>query len=70
MTPAEEESLRELFGKLDVNKDGKVDMDDLNKALHDMQVPQVPGHAEVIIHANSPIYTPIHSPALKSYFTF
>ncbi|KAJ8300124.1 hypothetical protein KUTeg_021643 [Tegillarca granosa] len=52
MTPEEEKSLRKLFEKLDVNKDGKVDMDDLNKALHDMQVPQLPGHAKEFFKAH------------------
>ena len=45
--PEEEARLAELFNRLDVNKDGKIDINDLTAALHQMQVPQVPGQAEV-----------------------
>ena len=43
----EEATLHELFETLDMNKDGKLDMNDLTKAMTNMQVPQVPGHAKV-----------------------
>ncbi|KAK3792319.1 hypothetical protein RRG08_067120, partial [Elysia crispata] len=42
----EEATLHELFETLDMNKDGKLDMNDLTKAMTNMQVPQVPGHAK------------------------
>lgn len=44
----EEEKLKELFNKLDVNKDGRIDINDLTQALSTLQVPQTPGHAKVI----------------------
>ena len=44
----EEATLHELFESLDLNKDGKLDMNDLTKAMTNMQVPQVPGHAKVL----------------------
>ncbi|KAK3087277.1 hypothetical protein FSP39_003967 [Pinctada imbricata] len=46
MSKEEEKKLNELFNKLDVNKDGKIDMHDLTQALSDMRVPQLPGHAK------------------------
>lgn len=46
MSPEEKNRLSGLFNRLDVNKDGRIDIDDLSKALHSMQVPQVPGHAQ------------------------
>ena len=45
----EEERLSELFNRLDVNKDGRIDIHDLSEALNSMQVPQVPGQAQVKI---------------------
>ena len=47
MSKEEEKKLNELFNKLDVNKDGQIDIHDLTQALSDMQVPQLPGHAKV-----------------------
>lgn len=44
----EEVKLKELFDKLDVNKDGRIDINDLTQALSTLQVPQTPGHAKVI----------------------
>ncbi|BFZ20540.1 hypothetical protein BsWGS_23579 [Bradybaena similaris] len=46
VTPEEEKSLHELFLKLDMNQDGKIDMNDLTKAMETMQLPLVPGHAK------------------------
>ena len=37
----------ELFTKLDVDKDGKIDINDLTRAMECMQVPHGSGHAEV-----------------------
>lgn len=42
--------LHELFQQLDVNKDGTIDIDDLTRAMESMQVPQIPGHAQVSSH--------------------
>lgn len=47
ISPDEEKTLHDLFLKLDMNKDGKIDMLDLTKAMETMQLPQVPGHAKV-----------------------
>lgn len=41
------QKLKELFKKLDVNQDGRIDIDDLTSALDTMNVPQVPDHAQV-----------------------
>ncbi|KAL5012774.1 hypothetical protein ScPMuIL_011325 [Solemya velum] len=46
MTSEEEKRLETLFQKLDVNKDGRIDIDDLSQGLHDANIPQVPGHAQ------------------------
>jgi len=46
----EEKRLSELFAKLDVNKDGKIDIHDLSEALQQLRVPQIPGQAEVRDH--------------------
>ncbi|CAL1537811.1 unnamed protein product [Lymnaea stagnalis] len=46
VSPEEEKALHNLFLKLDVNDDGKIDMNDLIKAMTTMQLPQVPGHAK------------------------
>ena len=43
----ERKKLHDLFQQLDVNKDGTIDIDDLTRAMKSMQVPQVPGHAQV-----------------------
>lgn len=43
----EKEKLSALFNRLDVNKDGSIDIHDLSAALCQMEVPQVPGQAQV-----------------------
>ena len=43
----DEQRIGDLFNRLDVNKDGKLDIRDLSKALHELRVPQVPGQAQV-----------------------
>ncbi|KAL3871520.1 hypothetical protein ACJMK2_039514 [Sinanodonta woodiana] len=45
-TSAEKERLSALFEKIDRNKDGRIDIDDLSEALQSMNVPTVPGHAQ------------------------
>lgn len=47
LSPEEEQRLSGLFNRLDVNKDGRIDIHDLSEALNSMQVPQVPGQAQV-----------------------
>ncbi|KAH9507443.1 hypothetical protein Btru_058086 [Bulinus truncatus] len=42
----EKQSLHNLFVKLDLNNDGRIDMNDLVTAMTTMQLPQVPGHAK------------------------
>ncbi|KAK3586972.1 hypothetical protein CHS0354_026687 [Potamilus streckersoni] len=46
VTSAEKERLSALFEKIDRNKDGRIDIDDLSEALQSMNVPTVPGHAQ------------------------
>lgn len=46
MTPMEEVKLKDLFNKIDKNRDGKIDIKDLSTALSEMKVAQVPGHAK------------------------
>lgn len=48
MTPMEEVKLKDLFNKIDKNRDGKIDIKDLSTALSEMKVAQVPGHAKVV----------------------
>ena len=47
LTTIEEENLAKLFDQLDINKDGRINVDDLQKGLHRLRVPQVPGQAQV-----------------------
>lgn len=47
MSAEEEKRLHALFNKLDINKDGQIDMDDLTKALGNLGVPQAPDHVKV-----------------------
>jgi len=49
LTPMEEVKLRELYNKIDKNRDGKIDIKDLSTALSEMEVAQLPGHAQVPI---------------------
>jgi len=44
---ADEQRIEELFRKLDVNRDGRIDIHDLSEALHRLEVHQLPRHAEV-----------------------
>ncbi|GAB1602492.1 calcium-binding mitochondrial carrier protein SCaMC-2-like [Argonauta hians] len=46
LSPEEREKLSALFNRLDVNKDGSIDIHDLSAALCQMDVPQVPGQAQ------------------------
>ncbi|PVD21912.1 hypothetical protein C0Q70_17715 [Pomacea canaliculata] len=46
MSSEENKKLHDLFEQLDVNKDGRIDIDDLTHAMASMQVPQIPGHAQ------------------------
>ena len=47
LTPEEEARYSELFSKLDVNGDGRIDVDDLQIGLTRLGVHTVPGHAQV-----------------------
>lgn len=46
-THYDEARVQELFDRLDLDKDGRIDIKDLSDALHQLGVPQVPGQAEV-----------------------
>ena len=43
----DEKRLAALFKQLDVNGDGRIDVQDLSESLRRMGVHQLPGHAEV-----------------------
>ena len=43
----EEARIQELFDRLDLDKDGKIDIKDLSNAFHQLGVPQIPGQAQV-----------------------
>ena len=43
----DEERIAELFNQLDVNKDGRIDIHDLTEALAKLNIPQIPGQAQV-----------------------
>lgn len=45
----EEDRLGDLFKQLDVNGDGRIDVHDLSEGLKKLNIPQVPGYAEVRI---------------------
>lgn len=47
LTEEEERRLEDLFNRLDIDKDGRIDVNDLTEALHQLQVPQFPGQVEV-----------------------
>jgi len=48
-SPADEARFCDLFKKLDVNGDGRIDIHDLSEALHRLSVPQLPDHAQVSV---------------------
>lgn len=48
----EEERLGSLFNQLDSNGDGRIDAHDLSEGLKRLSLPQVPGYAEVVVHAD------------------
>ena len=43
------EKLGELFKQLDSNGDGRIDVHDLSDGLKKLNIPQIPGSAQVII---------------------
>ena len=43
----DEEGFSELFHKLDINKDGRIDVEELSEGLKRLGIAQVPGQAEV-----------------------
>ncbi|XP_047473599.1 calcium-binding mitochondrial carrier protein SCaMC-1-B-like [Penaeus chinensis] len=48
--PSDEENrLGNLFKQLDVNGDGRIDVHDLSEGLKKLNIPQVPGYAELLI---------------------
>ena len=47
LSEEDEKRLGSLFKQLDVNGDGRIDVQDLSESLRRMGVHQVPGHAEV-----------------------
>lgn len=46
LNPMETAKLKELFNKIDKNRDGKIDIIDLSTALSELKVAQLPGHAQ------------------------
>ena len=51
LSPEEEKRLSELFDRLDVDKDGRIDVNDLTEALHLLEIPVIPGQAQVVAPA-------------------
>ena len=47
LSPHDEAHIQELFNRLDLDKDGKIDIKDLTNAFHQLGVPQIPGQLEV-----------------------
>ena len=47
LSDKDEKELSDLFNKLDVNRDGKIDVKDLTAAFQNLDVPQFPGHVKV-----------------------
>lgn len=50
LNPMETAKLKELFNKIDKNRDGKIDIIDLSTALSELKVAQLPGHAQVLFY--------------------
>lgn len=46
-----EERLEKLFRKLDVNEDGRIDINDLTAGLRKLGLPHSPGSVEVVVTA-------------------
>jgi len=73
-------ALYQLFVKLDLKKDGKIDLHDLTKAMEDMKLPHVPGHVQEFFNKYDTdgdgyidfnefvLYVKEHEKDLKSYF--
>ncbi|KAI0218393.1 Calcium-binding mitochondrial carrier protein SCaMC-1-A [Lamellibrachia satsuma] len=47
LSQKEERELSDLFNKLDVNRDGHIDVNDLTAAFQNLDVPRFPGHIKV-----------------------
>ena len=47
ISPEKEAYYRKIFNKLDVDKDGRIDVEELKQAYGKMRLLQVPGQAEV-----------------------
>ena len=45
---SDEERIKQLFRELDVNNDGRIDVEELTEYLNKQGIPSVPGQAEVI----------------------
>lgn len=53
LSQKEERELSDLFNKLDVNRDGHIDVNDLTAAFQNLDVPRFPGHIKVyMLHNN------------------
>ena len=66
MSKEERDRFRDLFQKLDVNKDGRIEIEELSKGLKSLQVPEkdAKGHAQVLILGTSAYCIIAHSPIL------
>ena len=47
LSAEERKRISDLFNRLDINKDGRIDIKDLTEALQTLRVPTVPGQAQV-----------------------
>ena len=47
LSPHDEARVQELFDRLDLDKDGRIDIKDLSNAFHQLGIPQIPGQAQV-----------------------
>lgn len=47
-----EERLEKLFKKLDINEDGRIDINDLTTGLQKLGLPHTPGSVEVSAHCS------------------